>query len=324
MIFRTELKGWTAETRLTHADVIFCMGSCFAAHIGTRLSERKFRTLTNPSGILYNPVSLGQTLGWIAEGHRFSESDIFERDGQWNSFYHHSRLSALGREELLANVNEAMDAAHAFFRDTTRALLTLGTAMVYEHRERGEVVANCHKLPAQAFHRRRLGVEEVVEALAGVFEKVKETKPALEVILTVSPVRHLREGMVENQRSKATLVLAAAHLADRLPYVHYFPAYELLLDDLRDYRFYGDDLVHPSPQAVEYIWEFFSRTYFPEATQRLIREVEEVLRAAQHRPFRPDSAAHQAFLRNQLDRIRTLQQAWPFLDFEEEKRLFGN
>jgi hypothetical protein len=299
------------------------MGSCFAEHMGARLRERKFQTLLNPAGIVYNPVSLAQTLAWMASGHRFSDADAFEWNGQWNSFYHHSRYSALTREALLGAINLAMAEASLFFEKTSRLLLTLGSAMVYEHRDLGGVVANCHKLPAAAFTRRRLGVEEVTACLAPALSLWKERLPALEVIISVSPVRHLREGMIDNQRSKAALVLAAAQLADQLPFVHYFPAYELLLDDLRDYRFYAEDLVHPSAQAVEYIWEFFSRHYFSENTQSLLGEIEEVLRAARHRPFQPDSAAHLAFRQKQLQRIKALEKALPLSDWRGEKEVFG-
>lgn len=324
MIFRTELKNWQAGLSISHGDAVACMGSCFAEHIGARLQERKFQTLLNPTGIVYNPVSLAATLEWMASGRRFGESDVFEWNGQWNSYHHHSRFSALSREALLEGINTAMSEASAFFEKTSRLLLTPGTALVYEHREMGGVVANCHKLPASAFTRRRLSVEEVTACLAPVLSLWKERLPALEVIISVSPVRHLREGMIENQRSKATLVLAAAQLAESLPFVHYFPAYELLLDDLRDYRFYAEDLAHPSAQAVEYIWEFFSRHYFSENTRRLLGEIEDVLRAARHRPFQPDSAAHQAFQQKQLERIAALEKALPLSDWKEEKRIFGH
>ena len=321
--FRTKLDTWPADMHISHADGLLCMGSCFAEHIGAKLVARKFKTLVNPSGILYNPSSLAQTLGWIAEGHRFGEADVFEWQGQWNSYYHHSRFSALDRETLLEGINRTIEVAGVFFREkATRLLLTLGTAQVYEHLERGEVVANCHKLPEKAFNRRRLSVDEVYKTLGDAIRLMERNRPGLEIVLTVSPVRHLREGMVENQRSKATLVLAAARLAEAFSHVHYFPAYELQLDDLRDYRFFAEDMVHPSAQAVEYIWDFFSQTYFPEKTRQVIREVEAILQAAQHRPFQPRSATHLAFQAAQLEKINALEQQYPFLDFSEEKHVF--
>ncbi|MCB9283643.1 MAG: GSCFA domain-containing protein [Lewinellaceae bacterium] len=322
--FRTTLNEWPANVQISHGDGILCMGSCFAEHIGIKLEDRKFSTLVNPSGIIYNPVSLAQTLKWTATGHRFPDEDVFEGGGQWHSYYHHSRLSALSREALLENINGAMERAGFFFREkTTRLLLTLGTALVYEHVERGEVVANCHKLPAKTFTRRRLTVEEAVDALSAAFQTMFRYRSGMEIILTVSPVRHLREGMVENQRSKATLVLAAARLAELFPNVHYFPAYELLLDDLRDYRFYAEDMVHPSTQALGYIWDFFSQTYFSEETQKVIQEVEAIIRAAAHRPFQPGSEAHRAFQSAQLGRIAELERRYSFLDLGREKAVFG-
>jgi hypothetical protein len=301
------------------------MGSCFAENMGEQLAMRKFTTLVNPSGILYNPVSLAQTLRWMAEGKHFTGSDAVERDGVWNSFFHHSRFSALSREALLENVNAAMAAASFFLREkATRLILTLGTALVYEHRERGEVVANCHKLPARTFDRRRLTVETVISELEGAFQALRKARPGLEIILTVSPVRHLREGLVDNQRSKSVLVLAAAELSASLPFVHYFPAYELLLDDLRDYRFYADDLVHPNGQALSYVWDFFSNTYFSKETRELVKEIDAVLRAAAHRPFQPEAPAHRAFQQQQLTRIADLERRYPFLDWEREKAVFNH
>ena len=321
--FRTSLDSWPGEVEISYGEGLLCMGSCFAEHIGARLGARKFRTLVNPAGIIYNPVSLAQSLGWMAEGRKFGEEDVFEWQGQWNSYYHHSRFSALSRDAILEGINQGMDVAGQFFREhTDRLLLSLGTGLVYEHVAREEIVANCHKLPASTFSRRRLSVSEVVDALGACFQLLLRHRPDLKIILTVSPVRHLREGMVENQRSKATLVLAAAQLAETFSAVHYFPAYELLLDDLRDYRFYADDLVHPGTQGVEYIWRFFTQTYFSEETKGIVQEVEALLRAADHRPFQSDSESHRTFLASQLEKARALEKKYPFLDLGAEKEHF--
>jgi hypothetical protein len=201
-----------------------------------------------------------------------------------------------------------------------RLIITLGTAYVYEYKASGEIVANCHKIPAKEFEKRLLRKEMIVQALHTALLTLLEHRPQCRIILTVSPVRHLRDGMIENQRSKATLLLAAGEIAENLPQVEYFPSYELLMDDLRDYRFYTDDLVHPNSMAVEYIWRFFSDTYFKKETRNLIEEVEKIRTAAAHRPFDPKSPQHASFVKKQLDRISQLEKAHPGIRFDEEKK----
>ena len=203
-------------------------------------------------------------------------------------------------------------------------LITLGTAHVFIHKKTDKIVANCHKLPGGDFERRRLSVKTIVEKLSASFEKLKNQNPALEIITTVSPVRHIRDGLVENQKSKAALILALDELCQAFSYVHYFPAYEIQMDDLRDYRFFKEDMIHPNQVAVDYIWSYFSKAFFIPETNKLNTAIEKIAAAAKHKPFHPDSAEHQTFLRKQLAVIEKLEKSHSFLDFTEERKYFSS
>jgi hypothetical protein len=318
--FRTIFPPFQSTIKIGHADRVLCIGSCFAEQMGGRLERLKFPTLVNPFGIVFNPVSIGRSLEQLMIGEPFSENNLVQHQGLWHSWEHHGRFSQPDKASALSNINDSLSTARAFLKNTNRLVVTLGTAHVFNLKKTGEVVANCHKLPAAAFERRRLTVAEVAAALLPVFEKMKAQLPSLEIIATVSPVRHLRDGLLENQRSKATLLLALDEIGQRLPYVHYFPAYEILLDDLRDYRFYAEDMAHPSPQATDYIWQYFEQAFFDEKTKALNGRIERVLSAMAHRPFHPQSVEHQNFIKKELDALRQLAGEYPELGFEVEIR----
>jgi hypothetical protein len=320
--FRTILPPLQSGLRFSHNDSILCTGSCFAEHIGGRLGRWKFPVLANPFGIVYNPVSLAESLDFLLSDQDFSEKDLFENAGLWHSFAHHGSFSHPEKTAALDRISCSLSGAKAFLSTTNRLIVTLGTANVFVLKKTGRVVANCHKVPGQEFERRRLSVGEIADGLFAVFEKLKAALPGLEILATVSPVRHLRDGLVENQRSKATLVLALEQICQRCRFVHYFPAYELLLDDLRDYRFYENDLSHPNQLAVDYIWQFFADSFFDEKTKALCQRIAQTVVASGHRPFHPQSAEHQAFLKTQLEKIKVMEQEFPWLDFDIEKAAF--
>jgi len=320
--FRTILSLPPAALRLSYRKNILSLGSCFAEHIGRRLARDKFSTLLNPFGILYDPLSLAAALQRLDTGRTFEAGDLFEHQGLWHSFAHHGRFSGPEQSEVLDNINAALEEGRAFLTKADCLLLTLGSAWIFEHLPAGEVVANCHKVPGRFFRRRRTSPAEVESALADALATLRTRRPHLQVILTVSPVRHLRDGLIENQRSKAALLLAADALQRGHDYVHYFPAYELVLDDLRDYRFFEADMTHPSEVAVDYVWESFCGHYFDEVTQRTQQAVGKIVRAADHRPFHPHTAEHQHFLRKQLLAIDQLEAGHSFLDFQRERARF--
>lgn len=317
------LKSQPAPFTIGHSDRLMLVGSCFTEHIGTRLADGKFPAVTNPFGIVYNPASIVRCLEQLfAENQFFDEQDIFENAGLWHSWEHHGRFSKPDKTEMLAGLNTAYSEAAIFLKKTNRLLLTFGTADVFELKTTGQIVANNHKMPAALFQERRLSVAEIAESTVGILQKIKSENADLQAVLTVSPVRHLRGGAVANQRSKATLVLACEEICRQLDFAHYFPAYELLLDDLRDYRFYAADMVHPSDTAVNYIWDFFADTFFSAETKRLNERIGKITAAARHRPFNPDTAEHRAFARAQLEAIESLKKEWPELDFEVETAHF--
>lgn len=307
--FRTALPPFTAPFRIAHSDRILLLGSCFTDHIGGYLSDRQFRVLTNPFGISYNPVSLSHCL----LGVHFQESDFFENGGIWRHWELHSELAHPDLQQAMAQAQEANRTAQEFLATVDVMMVTLGTSEVFELQSTGDIVANCHKMPSTAFQQRRLSVSETVNVLKEAFEKIRLLRPDIKIVLTVSPVRHLRNGAVENQRSKAVLHLACAELGATTPNTWYFPAYELLMDDLRDYRFYASDMLHPSETAVAYIWERFGQAFFEASTAQLNQQIEKINTGLRHRPFNPDTAQHQAFLEKIQAQIAQLQAKYPWM-----------
>ncbi|MBP9078213.1 MAG: GSCFA domain-containing protein [Haliscomenobacter sp.] len=323
MDFRTLVPPRAFGLEIGHNTPSLVMGSCFAESIGGRMQELKFPVVANPFGILFNPLSLASAIARLLEGTPFQPGELELHNGRWLSFAHHGQFSGADREEVLGRINLAFAEGKAQIQQAGLLILTLGTSFVWEIRGREAVAANCHKLPASMFVRRRASLEDLTTALSAALDQLIAARPDIRILLTVSPIRHLRDGLIENQRSKAALLLACSILEDRIPNVRYFPAYELLMDDLRDYRYYARDMIHPSEMAQDYIWDYFSRSFFSENTLRLIREVEKVRQAMQHRPLRPDSPEHQAFRQRQRELILALETAWPELDWQMEKSFFS-
>ncbi len=325
--FRTEFPAGRADFSIGHQQQLLLVGSCFTEHIGARLAAAKFQVAVNPFGIVYNPISLVRSLERLWAGDQpFAAADLFENQGLWHSWEHHGHFSQPNLTAMLDGLNAAYAASAEVLRRTDQLLLTFGTADVFWLKNTGQVVANNHKMPAALLEQRRLSVDEIVQGVADILQKIKTEQRDFQVILTVSPVRHLRGGAVENQRSKATLVLACEALCAQLPFATYFPAYELLLDDLRDYRFYTADMIHPNEVAVDYIWQYFVETFFAPATRQLMARIEKVRQAARHRPFHPETDQHKTFVQTQMAIIAELHATYPTLDFAEEMavlRRFG-
>ncbi len=320
--FRTELSPIPSALSLRHSDSILAMGSCFAAHIGQRLSDLKFPVCLNPFGIIYHPLALANNLRRIVQKIPYRSEDLLFHEDCWHSLDHHSQFSHPDPNTVLENINRSLAQAAQALSSESTLFLSLGSAYGFQHLQKEQIVANCHKIPAVAFERFRSTPEEVVAALLEALDLLFSHYPSIKCVITVSPVRHLRDGLVENQRSKAVLLLAAEQLVEAREQIHYFPAYELLLDDLRDYRFYKEDLLHPNAQAIDYIWSFFGQTYFSETTLALNKRIDKLLHAARHRPFHPGLVAHQRFLRQQLMQLTKLAQEYPHLDFQAERETF--
>lgn len=306
MKFRTDIAIPPLEWSIDYQTPMLCMGSCFADRMGRRLREAKFPATVNPMGIVYNPLSLAQLLErWHrGEGVALSQGP----HGLWHSFALHSHWSGADRQELEARIEAGMaEAAQALDRASV-LLLTFGTAYVYERRDTGELVANCHKYPGAFFRKRLLTVREVVKAWKPLVQRLRERQPELKLLLTVSPVRHKKEGLANNGLSKAVLRLACDQLVQALDGTAYFPAYEIMMDDLRDYRFYGDDLIHPTPFAQAYIWEHFAQTCLSDLARELTDRWEKLRTSMAHRPMQAASEAHREFLRQLLRKLEELNE----------------
>lgn len=312
----------TALPRLDHRQQLWLAGSCFATHIGRRLSDAKFRCDVNPYGVLYNPLSIAASLQEIVQGKCYTADDLFRHRDLWHSPMHHSDFSAPKAEETLSAINNRLAQARQELPALDVLLLTFGTSYIYKVKTSGQIVGNCHKLPESYFERRRLTVNEITDTYVPLLNTLFDFRPNLKVILTVSPIRHIRDGLHANQLSKATLLLAIDELQRHFPdHVFYFPAYELLLDELRDYRFYADDLVHPSDTAVQIVWERLAEAYFSTETQRIIDECNRINNRLAHKPFRPESEDYKRFLEQIMLKIDQVNEKYPYLDFQKEREL---
>lgn len=318
--FYTSVEMPAGLPRFSHRDRLLLMGSCFATNIGTRLLEAKFACDVNPYGVLYNPLSISAALREALAGKVYAEADLYEHGGLWHSPMHHGDFSAPTAAEALERINARLEAMRAELSRLDVLLLTWGTAWVYEEARTSRIVGNCHKLPERCFCRRRLPVEEMVDDYTELLADLWKVNPGLKVVFTVSPIRHVRDGLHANQLSKATLLLAAERLEDAFPdRVYYFPAYELVLDELRDYRFYADDLAHPSDLAVRYVWERFTQWCLDPGALRLMAAHEDIRKALAHRPLHPESEGYKRFLEQTLLKMERLVGKYPYFDLQNER-----
>lgn len=302
MKFRTEIDIPKAEFTISHKDKLVMMGSCFAENISSKMSEAGFNVDVNPFGILYNPISITNGLSDLLNRREYVEDDLFVSRDVYHSFSHHGRFSGTDKATVLSVMNKQLKASKAFLQRADYLIITFGTAKVYRLYSNGRVVSNCHKLPANFFTYSMLSVGEIVQAWLDIIQKLRDGNPQLKIIFTVSPIRHWKDGAHENQISKSTLLLAINELIRWNDGLYYFPSYEIVLDDLRDYRFYKEDMVHPNSQAIEYIWQKFSDTYFNEKTKSVIKEWMSIQQALNHKPFNPESEEYKSFLKKTEER----------------------
>jgi hypothetical protein len=329
MKFRYEVDVKKLPQPITHRHKLLLTGSCFTENIGEKLDKYKFITLQNPHGILFNPVSVAEALTDYIEKTVYTQSDLFSLNEAWHSWKHHSRFSGVTPDEAVQKINAAITHAHAFLADTDYLMITLGSAWTYvltneaANAHPGNVVANNHKAPASWFERCLLTSDDILQVLDNVVHRLFHFNPKLKIIFTISPVRHLREGVIENNRSKAVLIQAVHHLVDKFDRLFYFPAYELVIDDLRDYRFYAEDLVHPNYFATQYVWEKLVDACMEEKTKALMEEIHAINLAFQHKAFNPSAQQHQTFLKSFYRKASALQDAYPFLDLQKEISYFA-
>ena len=327
MDFHAEFFPKAFPVKMSHRNRLLLVGSCFTEQIGNKLSQHKFTLMDNPNGILFNPVSISNAVISYATGKMYSEEDLFYYNELWGSWHHHTKFSNIDKSKALHAINDSQQKANEFIKETDWILLTLGSAFIYENavaKQDGDfknVVANCHKVPADKFNRRLLDTVEIKNVLTAMIKQVKKINPAVNFIFTVSPVRHLREGFIENNRSKAALIQAVHSLVNDID-VFYFPAYELVIDDLRDYRFYAEDMAHPNYAATNYVWEKFITTCIDEPSQQLMKEIFVIVAAKNHKAFNPTSEQHKKFLQTNLEHIKRINERYPYVNFEKEAAFF--
>ncbi|MFA8342760.1 MAG: GSCFA domain-containing protein [Rhodothermaceae bacterium] len=322
MNFRTEINLPPAKNQITYKDKILTFGSCFAENIANKLTASKFDVYSNPFGVLYNPVSILNSVKLLVSGKRFSESDLIFDQEEYHSFFHHSDFSHHDKDVVLKRINSSLDKTESYLKDVSFVTITLGTAWIYLYKENGATVSNCHKIPAKMFERKRLSVQETASALSEIIALLRSKNPELKIIFTVSPIRHWKDGAVENQISKSTLLMGIQEVKEEN--VIYFPSYEIMMDDLRDYRFYEKDMLHPSVQAVDYIWEKFRSVFFDENTLQIMKSVEKIVNAFNHRPRNPESEKHQMFVKKNIELINQLVHNYPEINFREELTYFND
>lgn len=323
MQFFTSINIKPLEPSIIYRDKILLVGSCFTEHIGNFLSDVKFKVLQNPNGILFDPVSVSSSLVSYIQNRQYTESDLFYLNEVWNSWQHHSRFSNLDKNECLKNINQSQSIAHAFLKEADWLIITLGSAFTYKLTNDFSAVANCHKAPAQNFSKHLNTIEEIITALDNTIHQLFHFNHKLRIIFTISPVRHLRDGVVDNNRSKARLIETVHHLVNKFDSLYYFPAYELVIDVLRDYRFYDVDLAHPNYVATQFVLENFSANCFDEETRQLMEEMKKLMIAKKHKPFNSQSELHKKFLQQQLGKAKQLQAQHPYLDLSKELEYFS-
>jgi hypothetical protein len=322
MNLRTTFTIDPSKSKIDYNTPVMFIGSCFASEIGSKMAEGRMAVMINPSGVVYNPVSVANTIDTILENRIFTEKDLYIYKGISLSFFHYTDFASETITTTLNRINSSTASASSFLKQARYLFLTLGTARVYRFIESGKIVSNCHKLPASLFLREILTVEEIISEWSGILNRLHSFNKDLRVILTVSPVRHWKDGAHGNQLSKSILLLAVEKLLDHQAVAGYFPGYELLMDDLRDYRYYAEDMLHPSQTAIDYIWEAFSGCYFTPETINLWKEVNGITKAINHRFLSDSRTGKKEFAGNMLKKISAVANKIPSIDLSMEKSYF--
>ena len=300
----------------------FNMARSLLPYVFDLMSGVKVNTLANPFGILFNPFSIMNSLERMLNNRPYEEGDLLQVGDHWVSLDHHGKFNNQDKSTALASINASLLRGRNQLLSSDVVFITLGSSWVYEHLQQERVVANCHKIPNKEFNKRILTQQEVHLILRHVPELFRAKKLKAKIVFTVSPVRHWKDGATENQRSKSQLLSAVHSVVDEFDNCHYFPSYEYMMDDLRDYRFYATDMLHPSPQAIDYVWQKFQTSFFSDETRLICKEISAVIQAASHRPLDPESNSFQRFLKKQLEIIDQLEKSYPQLSLSEERKSF--
>lgn len=314
--FFTTLNPNPQEATISYDSKVVLLGSCFVENIGKKLGYYKFQTTVNPFGIIFHPEAIHTLIKRIVNQNNFTEKDIFFHNEQWHCFEVHSLLSNSNKEEFLRRLNAILNNAFKQLKNASHIIFTYGTAWSYEHLQHKKIVANCHKISQNKFQKKLSPVTALENTIQNTIKTIFDLNPNAQIITTVSPVRHLKDGMVENNRSKANLIASLHNSIEKNSNVTYFPSYELVMDSLREYRFYEADLIHPNQIAIDFIWEYFKSDWLHNTeTQTILKQVEEIQQGLNHRPFNRDSNAHQKFLQSLEKKKEVLNKKYPFIEF---------
>lgn len=312
-MFRTSINIKESGVKIDYNSKITSIGSCFSENIGKKLADLYFDITINPTGVMFNPVSVFDSLDFIIRNKQFTEKDLFLNGDLWSSYHHSTLFSDTDRDVCLEKINCSLKQSSAQLKASRFLIITFGTAWIYNLADTGQTVANCHKQPAQLFERKRLTVNEITRNASETIQHLKQLNPDLNIIFAVSPVRHMKDGATENNISKGILLQAIQEITESEQNCTYFPSYEIVTDELRDYRFYADDMIHPSPLTVNYIFDKFKETYFDDTTKQASGEIQAFVQASSHRPLHINSAEYCKF-ENYLKQSRLkLLNKYPFL-----------
>ncbi|MAD96452.1 MAG: GSCFA domain-containing protein [Flavobacteriaceae bacterium] len=304
------------ENLIDYQSKVFSIGSCFSVNIGNKLSYFKFDILQNPFGILFHPLAIENFIGRSLSNRLYTLEDIQQLNGQFFSFDAHSEMNQLDKFILLEQLNKAVKRGNHQLQKASHILITLGTAWVYRHKTTNQIVANCHKVPQKHFDKELLSIEAIQQSLTKITAAIHAKNPKAELIFTVSPVRHIKNGVIENNRSKSNLISAVHNVVEHTKSLHYFPSYEIQMDELRDYRFYENDMIHPSNLAIEYIWAIFKSKWIDSKVFSTMTEIDSIQKGLAHKPFQENSEAHQKFKTKLSVKINRIQQQFPYINFE--------
>ncbi|MCZ7602414.1 MAG: GSCFA domain-containing protein [Melioribacteraceae bacterium] len=324
MKFRTEIQIEPSKRKIEHNDSIFTIGSCFAENVGEFFQKYKFKSMINPFGVLYNTASIKNAIEFTKNEKVFTIDDLVFHQSEWHSFYHHSDFSHHRSENVLQKVNNRLKEVCSFLENVNWFIISLGTSFVYRYIEKNIIVSNCHKIPQGNFQKEFLSVQENVSYLSELITLIREVNSNVSFVFTVSPVRHWRDGIHENQLSKSSLHLAVNEAVNNFDNVYYFPSYEILIDELRDYRFYAKDMFHPSEETIKYIWEKFNENYFSEDCQTLVGKIDKIIQASNHKIRNPKSDLTRNFAKEHINHIRELEKIYPHINFADELNKFSS
>ncbi|PIF33192.1 GSCFA family protein [Flavobacterium sp. 9] len=318
MQFRTQIPISKANNPIDYNSKVLSFGSCFAENMAEKFDYFKFQNTTNPFGIIFNPVSIEKIISRIIKEEFYTEKDVFFYNERWHSYEVHSDLSNSDREELLETLNKAITETSKQLKEASHIIITYGTSWIYRNIESDQIVANCHKVPQKQFIKELLPVEVIQKSIQNTIDLIQVLNPNVNFVFTVSPVRHIKDGFAENQLSKSHLFAGLHHnLQSKINNLklEYFPSYEIMMDELRDYRFYAEDMLHPNQVAIDYIWHKFSENYISENSILTMQEVEEIQKSLRHRSFNPESEQHQKFLAKLQQKIKIIEDKWSHIKF---------